>query len=1350
MTFRLAILLFLFGSELDSLAIATREVPNDPASPVELISTRRSSPVVWKPSTHVFLAMEALKEIFDDTDLLGNAKPVGLVPIYRVRYKMPSDVDVYDPTPDDRIIERIGLFELHPDLAAALREETESYLAGVVGPDAYPDIATGQQRVHVHVEREAFRDVPSDAWFRYLWTAVLAENPGGSASPSERTKYLQKLAFVAGYLTHAAGDMYMHTFINLFAGGPFSVAGTTNGVRHIVAEGYVGKRTPDLDDLYNELKDLGLNTGNDVFRPTLSQNVFDFIYRHMVDAVPGTTLGDEILVDINPILESFDPSVQTSFPRFMSTLKYGLIADTTSYRETLDDFDDQIENAPNPGVAAVLIGKRLAFVALNEPRVAYARNWIDDIESGLRAWPEFNHKVMQGLTLSRDGIDRDEIMDAVDEYKLTHLLSMLGSPDLTGEVLGFIAAYEQLIFPDEYRDAIADWRDNFVDTYLLSHVGLSLEQIEDLYKNPELSFNPIVNTPDPTDPDGVPPLLISLTDYNHDYLYIDDDGYQDPSKRIKTFFFQPAFNTITATKLLFMDPTAIGALQAAVCDPTEACEPVESNAMLGFINSLDFDNEFRLEGGIYDDNGQTPPRGAMPFVGCNAYRELFMEQAGELNPCRVRLATPDISPRDGSFDTPTEITIDHPDPLANVLYAIVDSDNLPINHAAIPFRAYAGPFTLAAPLTGTVRPWIVYSKATRAGYDSSELDSVAITIDAGLTSPTYFPQTTAHTTLVNVTLSGPNGSTLFYTINGEDPTYNSTRYAGPIALGIGTHTIRATAYRIGYTQSPIVTKTYTVYTPDAARVADPVFEYGSFSGFTESVTVNVSSTTRNAEVRYEVAKDQVPPIPTEASDLFSQPFQLGIGNWFIRAIAFRNGLPESNLVQVNYNVNEPLGVTLTPTFSPPAGVYHNDVEVSIAAATDPATAGVQVFYSTDGNSPPTSPVIAGNYKSPFTVATSTTVKAQAVRSFFPMSVIASARYTLQAAPPVITPAGASSAEPIIVELSSETEAAEIRYTLDGTEPNEGSLLYDQPISIGASSTLKARAIRSQYEHSDITSAEFVITPDAAPVFDREPVSVAVVEGQSFQLVGHATGSPQPTIAWIKDGQPLRTSPGDTLTISDATLSDAGLYQARATNSVAQTLSRGATVSIAARPVAPKIIRQPADRTVDQDSSAFFTVEVSGTPSPGLRWQRNGLTLTAQTGPSLVFERASIAMAGEYRVIAMNEAGVDTSRTVSLTVVVATGLESMDSDLPNQFSLDPNFPNPASNSTRIPFSLREPSDTSLELFDVQGRRLAILVDQHLAAGVYEVDFDVSELASGIYYYRLVAGDFKDTGRLTVVR
>ncbi|MFB6285666.1 MAG: T9SS type A sorting domain-containing protein [Candidatus Bipolaricaulia bacterium] len=92
--------------------------------------------------------------------------------------------------------------------------------------------------------------------------------------------------------------------------------------------------------------------------------------------------------------------------------------------------------------------------------------------------------------------------------------------------------------------------------------------------------------------------------------------------------------------------------------------------------------------------------------------------------------------------------------------------------------------------------------------------------------------------------------------------------------------------------------------------------------------------------------------------------------------------------------------------------------------------------------------------------------------------------------------------------------------------------------------------------------------------------------------------------------------------------------------------------------------------------------------------------------------------------------------------------------PDEFALEGNYPNPFSRSTTIKYQLSEPADVTLEVYDMLGRKVKTLVDQRQSSGTHEVRLDRSTtsegLSSGVYIYRIEAGDFQDTGKMTVVK
>ncbi len=88
--------------------------------------------------------------------------------------------------------------------------------------------------------------------------------------------------------------------------------------------------------------------------------------------------------------------------------------------------------------------------------------------------------------------------------------------------------------------------------------------------------------------------------------------------------------------------------------------------------------------------------------------------------------------------------------------------------------------------------------------------------------------------------------------------------------------------------------------------------------------------------------------------------------------------------------------------------------------------------------------------------------------------------------------------------------------------------------------------------------------------------------------------------------------------------------------------------------------------------------------------------------------------------------------------------------PTVFGLDQNYPNPFNPTTTIRYELPSTSMVRLSVFDLLGQEVATLVNERKDAGTYQVRFDGSALPSGIYFYRLAAGDFVQTRRLALVK
>jgi len=140
---------------------------------------------------------------------------------------------------------------------------------------------------------------------------------------------------------------------------------------------------------------------------------------------------------------------------------------------------------------------------------------------------------------------------------------------------------------------------------------------------------------------------------------------------------------------------------------------------------------------------------------------------------------------------------------------------------------------------------------------------------------------------------------------------------------------------------------------------------------------------------------------------------------------------------------------------------------------------------------------------------------------------------------------------------------------------------------------------------------------------------------------------------------------------------------------------------------------------------------------GNNWENTGLT-QVPCGPVRV---------------AFNSFGyvyVGTCIGVFRSVQSTTSVNEISKVFPSSFELYQNYPNPFNPSTTISWQSPLSSWQTLKVYDVLGNEVAILVDEYKPAGSYEVEFNASKLSSGIYFYKLQAGEFSDTKKLLLVK
>jgi hypothetical protein len=98
----------------------------------------------------------------------------------------------------------------------------------------------------------------------------------------------------------------------------------------------------------------------------------------------------------------------------------------------------------------------------------------------------------------------------------------------------------------------------------------------------------------------------------------------------------------------------------------------------------------------------------------------------------------------------------------------------------------------------------------------------------------------------------------------------------------------------------------------------------------------------------------------------------------------------------------------------------------------------------------------------------------------------------------------------------------------------------------------------------------------------------------------------------------------------------------------------------------------------------------------------------------------------------------------------TGITPIGNITPTQYNLSQNYPNPFNPTTKINFSLPKSGLVTLKIYNILGQEVNTLMNEVKSAGVYSVDFNASNLASGIYFYAIKSGDFTDVKKMSLIK
>ena len=252
---------------------------------------------------------------------------------------------------------------------------------------------------------------------------------------------------------------------------------------------------------------------------------------------------------------------------------------------------------------------------------------------------------------------------------------------------------------------------------------------------------------------------------------------------------------------------------------------------------------------------------------------------------------------------------------------------------------------------------------------------------------------------------------------------------------------------------------------------------------TATLAVTVTCATPGSTIRYTT--NGVDPTPSDPVVVSGGTVTLS-QTTTLKARAWSTTLAASNVAAGAYTFT-----VATPTFTPVGGTYPSAQSVTVTTA----TASASIYYTTDGSTPTTS---STPYTGAIVVGTTTTLTAKGFKTGWTSSANGVSTYTMSfgtLAAPTFAPAAGTYIDSQAVTISGPSGAA-LRYTTDGTNPTASSTLYTGPLTLTATTTLKAAAFKTDWTTSAVTTGTYTIqaatptfTPDAGSYTSAQLITI---------------------------------------------------------------------------------------------------------------------------------------------------------------------------------------------------------------------------------------------------------------------
>lgn len=454
---------------------------------------------------------------------------------------------------------------------------------------------------------------------------------------------------------------------------------------------------------------------------------------------------------------------------------------------------------------------------------------------------------------------------------------------------------------------------------------------------------------------------------------------------------------------------------------------------------------------------------------------------------RGTASAPAFSPNGGSIPETTNFSLSCANPTSGHTIKYTDDGSDPKTSATA--KTYSAPLSYPA---GS--PITITAYAYAAEWSDSAASSAVFTFLPVAGVPVFDPDGGAYGASPSITItSSTSDATIFYTTDGTDPSHNASAGLGSTssvtsgaaipALG-ATATVKAIAWKTGYCDSAMVTKTYTIN----GKASAPTIQFGSSAPYPTSPKITLSSATSGAAIFYrtdglapshDASGNAIAPTAKATNGGNIAAGALAAGSYTITAIAWSPAhLDSDTATSASFTVN---GQAATPTINPSGGETASWPSITIGST----TAGGYIFYTTNGGAPAHTGDTAGANTTRIAngglVATgglgygNVTITALAYNAAYLDSGTKAATFTVNGPLPTPTfaPDAGTYGSTQTVSLSCTDTGATIRYTTDGSAPSasNGTVFNPgSPISVADSLLVKAIATKSNWMDSPQASA----------------------------------------------------------------------------------------------------------------------------------------------------------------------------------------------------------------------------------------------------------------------------------------